>query len=95
MTQGVSRALWFKDATETVDVFRREILKEIVSRFKGMQISLLWTILLDPRLTEAMNGFSADERLEAKKMLINQMRSAPTHQNEKQTGGDDASTGSL
>ncbi len=68
---------------------------EIVSRFKEMQISLLWTILLDLRLTAVMNGFAADERLEAKKMLINQMRSAPTQHNEKQTGGDDACTSSL
>jgi len=33
-------------------LFRDQILKEFANRFRGMQGSLLWTILLDPRLTE-------------------------------------------
>ncbi len=101
VTQGVSGAPWLKDAIETLNIFRKEILKEFESRFKRIQIDLLWTILLDPRLT-AMNGFSSVKRLVAKKMLIDQMRSAPIqlrNQNEKRRGGgddsDDAGAGSL
>ena len=65
---GPPHADWYNEATDTVDVFRKEILNEFTKRFQGMQISLLWAILLDPRLV-SMNGFSAAKQNGAKKCL--------------------------
>ena len=45
-------------------MFRDEILKDFTNRFRGMQGSLLRTILLDPRLA-AMNGFTSGKRSRA------------------------------
>ena len=73
---GPPHADWYNEATDTVDVFRKEILKEFTKRFQGMQISLLWAIFLDPRLV-SMNGFSAAERNGAKQMLMEKMKDVP------------------
>ena len=72
-TGGVSHAQWFANATETLEVFRSELLNEFKRRFQEINISLLWTIPLDPRLT-LMNGFTTDERLMAQNVLLEEMK---------------------
>ena len=72
VTNGVSHVRWYEDTKATVVLFRDQILKEFTNRFRGMQGSLLWTVLLDPRLT-AMNGFTSGERSRAKQWLIEEM----------------------
>ena len=57
-------------------MFRDEILKDFTNRFRGMQVSLLWTILLDPRLIN-MNGFSKNEISNAKKWPLEEMKKVP------------------
>ena len=42
-----------------------------------MDISLLWTILLDPRLT-FMNGFTNDERSRIEGLLLDKMKKVPS-----------------
>jgi len=76
VTHDVSHAYWYNDAKTTVEVFRDQILTEFTNRFRGMQASLLWVILLDPRLT-AMNGFSKDECSKAKEWLLEEMKKVP------------------
>ena len=74
---GVPHADWFENATETVEVFRKELLNKFKSRFQGMSISLLWTVLLDPRLT-LMNGFTTDECARARTFLLDKMKKVPS-----------------
>jgi len=78
VTNGISHARWHEDAKATVVLFRDQILKEFTNRFQGMRGSLLWTILLDPRLA-AMNGFTSGERSRAKQCLIEEMNEVPIH----------------
>ena len=59
-------------------MFRDEILKDFTNRFRGMQGSLLRTILLDPRLA-AMNGFTSGKRARAKQWLIEARNEVPKH----------------
>lgn len=73
---GVPHADWYESAKDTVMVFRDELLKDFKARFRGMDISLLWMILLDPRLA-AMNGFNIDERNRAKAFLLSEMKKVP------------------
>ena len=80
---GVRHADWYESAKDTVMVFRDELLKEFIHRFRGMDVSLLWTIMLDPRLT-AMNGFNIDERKRAKAILFNEMKKVPFESIRKQ-----------
>lgn len=75
VTGGVAQADWYEYAKTTVIVFRDELLKEFKGRFQQIDMSLLWTILLDPRLT-TMNGFSDEERNKAKTMLLHEMKKA-------------------
>ena len=72
VTNGVSHVRWYEDTKATVVLFRDQILKEFTNRFRGMQGSLLWTVLLDPRLT-AMDGFTSGERSRAKQWLMEEM----------------------
>jgi hypothetical protein len=72
-----SQSTWFEDARSTVEAFQKEILKEFCDKFSQNNISLLWAILLDPRLT-GMNGFSLQECSFARKELFKQMESAPS-----------------
>ena len=76
VAHGVPHAHWYNGAKTTVEVFRNQMLTEVTNRFREMQASLLWIILLDPRLT-AMNGFSKDECLKAKEWLLQEMRKVP------------------
>lgn len=76
VTDGFKQASWYAEAVLTIEKFRIEILNEFKERFKAIQLSLFWTILLDPRLV-AMNGFSDDERSDAKAGLLRQMKFAP------------------
>ena len=78
VTNGISHARWYEDTKATVILFRDQTLKEFTNRFRGMQGSLLWTILLDPRLT-AMNGFTSGERSRAKQWLIEEMNEVAIH----------------
>ena len=78
VTNMISHARWYEDTKATVVLFRDQILKEFTNRFRGMQGSLLWTILLDPRLT-AMNGFTSGERSRAKQWLIEEMNEVAIH----------------
>ncbi len=73
---GVSHADWYANAKYTAMVFRDELLNEFKSRFRGMDVSLLWTIMLDTRLT-AMNGFTVDERERVKAVLLSEMNKVP------------------
>lgn len=76
VAHGVSHAHWYNDVKTTVETFRDEIFAEFTNCFRGIQSSLLWPILLDPRLT-GMNGFSKDECSIAKEWLLEEMKKVP------------------
>jgi len=67
-----SEEIFYNDVTKKLKYVQRNLLDQFKERFRGMDIGILWTSVLDPRI-RSLKHLTAVERITAKNLFVEEV----------------------